>query len=248
MAKDLFSSDSASYARFRPISPPALFDWLASVAPSRGLAVDVGTGNGQAAVELAQRFAGVAALDPSQAQLAAATAHPRITYRQGTAEALGVEPGTADLIGASQAFHWFDQPRFFAEARRALRPGGVVAAWCYGMAEISPEVDAAVWELYEGYLGPHWEPERRLVERLYRDVVFPPGWQELAAPPFEILAAWRFEHLVGYLGTWSALATYRRVRGEDPMPAIVRKLEQAWGAAEERAVRWPLGMRAARKE
>jgi SAM-dependent methyltransferase len=246
MAKDLFSRDPASYARFRPVSPPALFDWLASVAPGRALAVDVGTGNGQAALELAERFARVLALDPSDAQLAAATAHPKITYRRGAAEALGVDAGTADLVGASQAFHWFDQPRFFEEARRALRPGGVVAMWCYGMAEIAPEIDAVVWELYEGILGAHWEPERRQVERLYRDVVFPAGWQELAAPPFEIRVPWRFEHLVGYLGTWSALATYRRVRGDDPMPAFVAKLEKVWGAAEERPVRWPLGMRAAR--
>ena len=48
--KDLFSAQSPDYARFRPTYPPALFAWLAGLAPARATAVDVGTGSGQAAV------------------------------------------------------------------------------------------------------------------------------------------------------------------------------------------------------
>jgi SAM-dependent methyltransferase len=246
MTKDLFSTVASGYARFRPTSPPALFDWLAAVAPARYLAVDVGTGNGQAAAELGQRFARVLAVEPSAQQLANATPHPRVTYLRAPAEATGVDVASADLIAASQAFHWFDHPRFFAEVRRIARPGAVLAVWCYGLDEVTPEVDAAVMELYEGHLDAYWEPERRLVEQLYRDVAFPSDFVELAAPPFEIRVSWRVEQLVGYLETWSALATYRRVRGEDPMPVIVPKIERAWGAADEREVRWPMGMRAFR--
>jgi SAM-dependent methyltransferase len=244
MAKDLFSKQAAGYARFRPTYPPALFDWLASVAPGRDLAVDVGTGSGQSAVELAERFARVVALDPSEAQLANATPHARVTYRCAPAEATGVDARTADLLAASQAFHWFDHPRFFDEARRVLRPGGVLAVWCYGLTKISPEVDAVVMELYEGYLGTYWDPARRMVERLYRDVAFP--FDELAAPPFELQVRWRLEHLVGYLETWSALVTYKQERGSDPMATIGPALQRAWGEDEERTVRWELGVRAAR--
>ena len=52
---------------------------------------------------------------------------------------------------------------------RLARPRAVLAVWCYGLTRIDPEVDAVVAELYETYLGPFWEPERRLVEGLYRD-------------------------------------------------------------------------------
>jgi SAM-dependent methyltransferase len=242
--KDLFSRGAAGYARFRPTYPLHLFDWLAQVAPARELAVDVGTGNGQSALELGARFARVLAVEPSEAQLANATPHARVTYRQSPAEATGVEPATADLVAASQAFHWFDQPRFFEEVRRIARPGGVLAVWCYGLTHITPAVDAVVDELYESYLGDSWEPERRLIETAYRDVVFP--FVEIEAPPFAMHTRWRLEQLVGYLGTWSALATYRRVKASDPMEVIVPKLEAAWGAAAEREVTWPLGLRALR--
>jgi len=245
MAKDLFSQQAAGYARFRPTFPPELYDWVAGLAPGRDLAVDVGTGNGQAALRLAERFARVVALDPSDAQLANATPHAGVTYRRAAAEATGVDAGSADLLTASQAFHWFDHPRFFAEARRILRPRGVVAVWCYARTRITPVVDDVVEELYEGYLGKkYWEPERALVEQEYRGVAFP--FDEVAAPPFHMRARWTLEQLVGYLETWSALATYRRERGpeNDPMRVIVPKLEAAWGAAGERDVTWPVGMRA----
>lgn len=240
--KDLFSQAAAGYARFRPRYPAALFDWLAATAPGRDLAVDVGTGSGQAAVELGQRFARVIALDPSEAQLANAAPHARVTYRRAPAEATGLEPGSADLVTAAQAFHWFEPERFFAEVRRVARPKGVVAVWCYGLAEITPTIDAIVYELYEAQLGAYWEPERRLVDKLYRDVAFP--FDELAPPAFHMTARWRLGDLVGYLETWSALATRRRIVGDDPLPAIAQKLEAAWGGAETHEVRWPMGLRA----
>jgi SAM-dependent methyltransferase len=242
--KDLFSQSAAGYARFRPKYPARLFDWLAEVAPARELGVDIGTGNGQSAVELAARFERVIAVDPSEAQLAKAAAHARVTYRRGEAEATGVDAGSADLVAASQAFHWFDHPRFFDEVRRIARPGALVAVWCYGIDRITPEIDAVVDELYTGYLGTSWEPERRLVENLYRGVAFP--FDELAAPPFEMEALWRLEHLVGYIETWSALGTYRKTHADDPMKVIVPELERVWGDAGERLVTWPVGMRAGR--
>ena len=54
--KDLFSPQAADYARFRPVYPAELYAWLARQAPARRLAVDVGTGNGQAAVALSSHF------------------------------------------------------------------------------------------------------------------------------------------------------------------------------------------------
>jgi SAM-dependent methyltransferase len=245
--KDLFSSAAASYARFRPAYPAPLFAWLGENLERRRLAVDVGTGSGQVAVALASHFDAVLAVDPSEAQLANAVAHPRVEYRRAAAEATEAATASADLLVAGQAFHWFRQEPFFAEVRRVVRPGGLFAVWCYALARISPEVDAVVGELYQDYLGPYWQPERGLVESHYREVIFPASFLELPAPPFEMQQLWRLEHLVGYLGTWSPLESYQRAKGVNPLEAILPQLTRAWGpAATEREVRWPVGLRAFR--
>ena len=46
-ARNWFEQGGRAYARFRPDYPPQLSAFLASVAPTRQLAVDVGCGNGQ---------------------------------------------------------------------------------------------------------------------------------------------------------------------------------------------------------
>ena len=242
--KDLFSQGASSYARFRPTYPAGLFTWLAGQALARGLAVDLGTGNGQAAAALAIHFDRVVGVDPSAAQLENAVGHPRVTYLCATAEATGLDHGSADLVTVGQAFHWFDHARFFAEVRRLLRPGGLLAVWTYGLTTITPAVDAVVTELYSDVVGPYWEPERRLVETGYREVAFPFG--ELAAPPFHMMALWRLDQLTGYLGTWSALRRYVEVHGTETLNLIFAKLATAWGDAPEREVRWPLAVRAFR--
>jgi SAM-dependent methyltransferase len=242
--KDLFSRQSTDYARFRPTYPPTLYAWLAASSPGRALAIDVGAGNGQAAAALAAHFDQVLGVDPSEAQLAKAEPVAGVTLRRGSAEATGAPPSSADLLIAAQAFHWFDQPAFFAEVRRVVRPGGLLAIWCYGLAAITPEIDAVVYELYEDRLGPYWEPERKLVETGYRTVTVP--FTELAVPPFAMDLSWSLEHLAGYLGTWSPLPRYRQEKGEDPLPPIAEKLVRAWGDAEQRRVVWPLAVRAFR--
>jgi ubiquinone/menaquinone biosynthesis C-methylase UbiE len=239
--KDLFSKQSGDYAKFRPRYPASLFDYLASLAPSRGLVWDCGTGNGQAAVELAKFFDRVIATDPSEKQIASAEKNPRVEYRVGPAEASGLEAGSVDLVTAAQAFHWFKQDAFFAEVKRVARPGGVLAFWCYELAKMTPEIDAVVWRLYNDILGPYWEKERKLVEEGYASARVP--FKELKTPRFEMTARWSFEHLVGYLGTWSSLQTYRKKHDDDPLAALVPELKSAWGGVKEREARWQLAVR-----
>jgi SAM-dependent methyltransferase len=244
--KDLFSAGAAAYARFRPNYPPELFAWLAATVARRELAVDVGTGNGQVAVALAEHFQRVVGLDPSEAQIANAAAHPRVEYRRAPAEATGVAAGSADLITAGQAFHWFKHDAFFDEVRRIARPGGeaVLCVWTYSMARISPEVDAVVDDLYTRYMGRYWEPERRLVEELYQNVDVP--FDALPVPAFNMRATWRLTHLFGYLGTWSPLKRYIEAHGTNPIEEVAPRLTRAWGDAPEREVVWQLGVRAFR--
>ena len=120
---DHFSSHAQAYARYRPRYPAALFHYLAMRSPGTRLAWDCGTGNGQAAVGLAERFARVLATDPSAAQIASAQRHPRVEYRVAMYDT-GSRWGARKLVTAAQALHWMDVDAFSGEARRVLRPAG----------------------------------------------------------------------------------------------------------------------------
>lgn len=243
--KDFFSAQSVDYAKFRPRYPAALFDWLAQTAPSKDLVWDVGTGNGQAAVALADRFRRVIGTDPSRKQLESAEMRRNITYQCAAADLSGLTPGSVDAVTVAQAFHWFNQPKFFLEVKRVAKPGAVLAVWCYALAEITPEVDRPVRYLYNDILGPHWDDARRLVEEGYSNENFP--FTELEAPKFVMEADWNLAEWMGYLGTWSALQKYQQETGHDPRESVFYEIRSEWGVDEgKRRIRWPLSVRAFR--
>ncbi len=243
--KDLFSETAGDYAQFRPTYPPALFSWLAEQSPSRLLAVDLGTGNGQAAVALGDLFDRVVALDASEEQLVHATPHARVEYRRAPAEKTGLRDRSADLMLAAQAFHWFRQDQFFPEVNRVLCKGGLLALSSYQLPMIGPAVDRVVFELYHDYLGKYWEPERRLVENGYRSVDVP--LPEIEAPVFDMRLPWTLSQLMGYLGTWSPLKAYREKEGHDPLERLAPKLTSAWGHSTTKLAIWPFTTRAFRR-
>lgn len=209
------------------------------------LAWDCGTGSGQAALDLAAHFAAVHATDASEAQLAGARPHQRVTYRRAPESDSGLAPASTDLVTAAQAFHWFDAGAFFREARRVLRPGGVVAIWCYGLMHIGPDVDPLLRRFHDVTMGPDWPAARALVNAFYRGVEFP--FAEIEPPAFAITQDLDLPGLGRYLGTWSAVRRHRNRTGHDPVPALLRRLGPAWGdPARTRTVSWPVGLRVGR--
>ncbi|HTQ81570.1 MAG TPA: class I SAM-dependent methyltransferase, partial [Thermoanaerobaculia bacterium] len=179
--KDHFSGHAASYAAHRPGYPPELFAYVTSLTAGKDLAWDCATGNGQAAVALAETFDQVIATDASPQQLAHAPAHPRIEYRVATAEDSGLAPASIDLLTVAQAVHWFDFDRFYAEARRVLRPGGAIALWTYNLLR-HPALNELIDHLSQKIVGAYWPPERRWVDEDYRNLPFP--FPELPSPAF----------------------------------------------------------------
>lgn len=240
--KDHFSEQAAEYAKFRPRYPKELFRWLGSVAPAKELAWDCATGSGQAAVELANVFEKVIGTDASEKQVANAERHPRVEYRIATAEESELESNSADLITVAQALHWFDLARFEAEARRVAKAGGIVAAWAYKLATVSPAIDAIVRHYYSEVVGSYWPAERVLVEK-FEELPF--GFDGIDTPPFEMLANWKVGHLLGYLRTWSATQRFMAAEQRDPLEEIEGELREVWGE-DARPVVWPLTVRVGR--
>lgn len=243
MSADHFSRQAPDYAKYRPGYPETLFSWLADHAPGRELAWDVGCGNGQAAVPLAAHFRRVVATDLSAAQIAQATAHPRIEYRVASCEASGLPDASCDLVTVAQALHWFDFDKFYAEVRRVLKPGGLIAAWTYLLLQGEPAINAVIEQFYAEMLTPWWPPERRWVDAAYVGMPFPFA----AAPPapsFSIRLQWTLADLANYIGTWSAVQRCLAATGVDPTQALRARLEPLWGdPATLREIVWPIALR-----
>jgi ubiquinone/menaquinone biosynthesis C-methylase UbiE len=244
--RDYFSSCSNQYAAFRPRYPKELFAWLASTTKSHERVWDCACGNGQASIDLAERFQQVSGTDLSAEQIGNARTHPRVQYTVGLAEASGLPSASVDLVTVAQALHWFDLPRFYQEARRVGRAGAVLAVWCYGVCEIpTANGNAELQHFYSNVVGPYWTEERGLVESGYRTLEFPAP--ELNPPTFAMQLDWSLEQLLGYVSSWSATARYIKDRGVDPVPQLRSLLRPNWGEAEQlRAVKWPMSLRAAR--
>lgn len=235
----LFGARAQAYASFRPHYPAELFAWLAERSPSRHRALDIACGNGQASRPLLSRFDQVLACDASLEQVQAAPELLEIDCFVATAEAIPLRSASLDLIVVAQALHWFATPDFFQEVRRLLKPGGLFCAWCYSLMRIEPALDALIEQLHNETLAGYWPQGRASVEAGYRDLQ--PPFARLCVPPFAIETQWSFEHLTGYLRTWSAVQRWEQAQGRDPIMELSPALAQAWGdITQPRIVRWPL--------
>jgi SAM-dependent methyltransferase len=152
----LFAGAAPFYARGRLPYPPALADVFRALEP-RDVLVDVGSGPGILALQLAGLFGHVLAVEPDpdmvgHGRAAAATQGVRnVEWQVATAEEMRLPP--ADVVTFAQSFHWTDQPRVAALVRAALRPGGhlvLVAPTGPASTRWRPAVDALVVE----FLGP----------------------------------------------------------------------------------------------
>jgi ubiquinone/menaquinone biosynthesis C-methylase UbiE len=252
-AKDLFSAQSKEYASSRPTYPRALFDFIVGLVDEKTLAWDCATGNGQAALVLADYFKEVVASDISARQLENAQQKSNIRYQIFSAENTPLKDNSVDLITIAQALHWFDFDRFYSEARRVLRKrkdgktgeggGGIIAAWAYGLHTISPEVDKVTHQLYEDILGDkYWPPERKYVEERYETIPFP--FEQIPSPEFQIQLSWNLSELVNYYRSWSSVQKFIEKNKYDPISEVSGSLEYGWGGKnkvdEKRKVVWPL--------
>lgn len=242
--KDNFSQQAALYQKFRPHYPAELYDFLFGQLNSFDTAWDCGTGNGQVAIQLAQRFNKVYASDISSKQLEHAEQKENIHYLQARAEAVPIPDNSIDLITVAQAIHWFDFKAFYQEVRRVAKPAALLAVWGYGLIMISAEIDPILDLLYNRILGVYWDKERRLIDKHYQSIPFP--FDEISTPGFVIRSQWTRKQLLGYLSSWSSLQHYVRELHDSPLPYFEDAIAPYWKPGEKKEVRFPVFMRLGR--
>lgn len=249
MNNDWYSRIPHQYARVRPRYPAALFDWLTQQAPSTDLVWDVGTGSGQAAVPLADRFSTVYATDGFAGPLVAAPPVDNITWAVEPGEQCSLRTNSADMITVAAALHWLNIEAFLPEVRRVLKPGGLLAAWTYSVAPRRGPVGDVFVHYAQTVLAQDWNKAIDNVLNGYQDIPLP--GTPLSPPTFHATSMLSFADTLDLMRTWSAAVAYTRRTGRDPVERIHDDLCTIWkehvGALDApHTLHWPMTVRAHR--
>ncbi|KAL2923688.1 putative methyltransferase [Bienertia sinuspersici] len=258
MAK-LFVNQAKEYANGRPTYPKELFEFIASKTPSHLLVWDVATGSGQAIPPLAKMYKKVIATDTSEKQLEFAPKLSNVNY-QHTCPNMSIHQlqqhvasqSTLDLVTIAQALHWFNQAEFFDLVKWALKkPNGVIAAWCYTLPEVNPEVDDVFGPFYELDSKPYWDEARKLVDNKYMDIYFPfepvDGLDHTGPFQFNAEKLMDFHDYMLYIRSWSAYNTAKENGVELLTDEVTQKFKYAWNisgdGSGQKLVNFPIYLR-----
>lgn len=235
-----FNQGSSQYLLCRPDYPSALFDYLTELVDRNISVWDCGTGTGQAAKALAERFPKVIATDINQSQLDAAVKMNNIEYLCTPAEHTPIQSGSIGLVTIAQSLHWFNFPLFYNEVKRVSNHDGIIAAWCYSLGSFNNSLDELIKKLYFDILGAEfWPKERFYIDEQYLTIPFP--FTKLKSPEFKIRKNINFNQLIGYLSTWSAVKEYQTRQQLNPIDLIFNELKSNWGDVNtEFEIVWPL--------
>ncbi|KAJ9177840.1 hypothetical protein P3X46_013007 [Hevea brasiliensis] len=239
----LYDKQAAIYADARPTFPSQWFSMLAALTPHHSLAWDAGTGNGQAAISVAEHYDQVIATDISEEQLKHGINHPRVRYLHTPSSMSDDElvsliggENSVDLVTVSVAVHWFDLERFYSQVKRLLRkPGGVIAVWTYNIIQVNSEFDPLMWGFYEKTLA-FQKPNVKYAFDCYRTLPFPfesvgvgcEGQPET----LEMTKEMSFQGLLGLMRSWSAVNTAKEQGMDLLCENVTREFEKAWGGRE----------------
>lgn len=221
-----FGENSDKYLKFRPDYPDELFQWLNDFTPCHKIALDCGTGNGQAALKLAKFFDKVIAIDINKKQLEKAYYHPKIKYQIMPAEKISLENKSIDLIASASAAHWFNLEKFYKECKRLLKPQGRIVIWTYSWPQTeNNQINKELIKI-KTKLSQHWEKESLLHLNQYTDLQFP--FTTLESPKFKFEMNWSLNQLINFFTTWVCIKKYILKIDENFLKNTRNRLQTCW--------------------
>lgn len=238
MDKNWFDSSATQYKAVRPQYPVELFDFLSAQTEGHGLAIDCGAGNGQATVPLSRHYHEVVGIDIGANLLAEATKAERVKYLLSSTSALPFAANSADIITSASAAHWFDLDKFYSEAERVLKPGGVLALWVYTyMPKVDPKIDEVIDKLIKVTLAKYMDPRLDWVTNQYENLPFPYPKEEKKTFGYSIRGD--FNRFAAVFESLSFVKNYMAETGKNPLDEVRDELSGLWGPkGAERVMTW----------
>lgn len=177
-----FGQVANSYANSREDIPATLMDslLLRNIFLDGKIVADIGAGTGALTRKMAMRKANVVGIEPSQELLTQAAVLNKmknftIPYRQGTAEATGLDDSQYDIVTVMRAWHWFDRPKAIDEVKRILKAKGTLIVIDSGFLSGPPVVEKT-FEILTKHVKGGLVPAGSKAESNMRINGFPVEW------------------------------------------------------------------------
>ena len=200
---------------------------------------DCATGNGQAAIGLAEYFSQVEATDISEEQISNAFSSINVNYSVQPGESTTFDDNQFDLVNVAQALHWFDFTKYWDEVARVLKPSGAFAAFSYVWPQIDKELDQILEKYIRKVIEPYWAPNNQLAWEAYRSLELP--FKPVAAPNINLENHWNLDQFLDYIQTWSGTRRCMDDIGHDFLNIARKEFETLWGdPKQEKVVKNPL--------
>jgi len=215
---ELFRGTAGYYSRFRPRYPPVLLDAIERTAglDQESSLLDLACGTGEVSLALADRVAGIWAIDSEPEMVAVARQNAldrgvgRVHWLVGRAEDADLPEDHFGLVAAGRAFHRLNRPLIARRSTRWLRRGGYfvdLGADSSGLVEPSEPWLAAAAEVYQ-----RWLPRARRSRDDTRSradpgqpkatsqaILIEAGFTQVAKYEFAVPHVWEIGQFIGYL-------------------------------------------------
>lgn len=241
-----YSSSSLLYKDSRPTYDREIYEYLNTLVKSFDNAWDCACGNGQVSTVLSESFKNVLASDSCQFQLSKAPSISNITYQHAKEEIIAPNEHF-DLITVATAIHWLNRDKFYNEADRVLKNGGILAVWGYSGIHLHEDIDDTLQRIvYEKFM-PYYPENIKIAFNKYEDISTP--FSPLNTPEFKVSRDWSYHNLVNYLESFSAMQNYMAQHGKSGKELFYDELLESWGGNpnEIKTLTWKLHTHFSRK-